>query len=231
MTSVEQSRSAPASPRARIGIGAAIVLVILALAITVGIGILRGAAAPVENIPGTGEASGTTRPQDDTFADTDTDTDTDTTMARSVYIHVSGAVVAPGLYVLKDGARVVDALSAAGGFAAGSDEQAVNLARPLSDGEQLHVPLLGEVPGTAAGEAGEAGGSGGASLPAGDGRVNLNTADAAQLDTLPRIGPAMAQRILDWREANGRFTSVEDLLAVPGIGDKMLEALRDLVSI
>ena len=65
----------------------------------------------------------------------------------------------------------------------------------------------------------------------GDGRVNLNTADLAALDTLPRIGPAMAQRILDWREANGRFTSVEDLLAVPGIGDKMLESLRDLVTV
>ena len=64
---------------------------------------------------------------------------------------------------------------------------------------------------------------------AGDGRVNLNTADVAALDTLPRIGEAMAQRIIDWREQNGRFTSVEDLLAVPGIGDKMLEALRDLV--
>ena len=66
---------------------------------------------------------------------------------------------------------------------------------------------------------------------AGDGRVNLNTADAAALDTLPRIGPAMAQRIIDWRDANGRFTSVEDLLAVPGIGDKMLETLRDLVTV
>ena len=61
--------------------------------------------------------------------------------------------------------------------------------------------------------------------------MNLNTADATQLDTLPRIGPAMADRIIQWRDANGRFTSVEDLLAVPGIGDKMLETLRDLVTV
>ncbi len=67
--------------------------------------------------------------------------------------------------------------------------------------------------------------------PAGDGRVNLNTADAAALDTLPRIGPALAERIIEWRESNGRFTSVEDLLAVPGIGEKMLDALRDAVTV
>ena len=107
-----------------------------------------------------------------------------------------------------------------GGFAPGADEAAVNLARPLSDGEQLHVPAVGAAPA-----------AGGAGAAPGDGRVNLNTADAAQLDTLPRIGPAMAQRIIEWRDANGRFTSVEDLLAVPGIGDKMLETLRDLVTV
>ena len=91
-------------------------------------------------------------------------------------MHVSGAVATPGLYVLGEGARVVDAIAAAGGFAPGADEAAVNLARPLSDGEQLHVPAAGE----AAAPQGAA--------AVGDGRVNLNTADAAQLDTLPRIG-------------------------------------------
>jgi competence protein ComEA len=135
-----------------------------------------------------------------------------------IYVHVSGAVAAPGLYVLETTARVVDAVAAAGGLAPDADEGAVNLARPLSDGEQLHVPVRG-----AALES--------ASAPTGDGRVNLNTADVGALDTLPRIGEAMAQRIVDWREANGRFTSVEDLLAVPGIGDRMLEALRDLVTV
>lgn len=198
---VGDPRDRPPSPRLRLGLGAAIVVVLLALAATVAVGILRGAAAPVESVT------------------IENDTATDAEGTASVVVHVSGAVAHPGLYVLSDGARVVDAIAAAGGFAADGDDAAVNLARPLTDGEQLHVSAMGE-PGVE-----------GASPAAGDGKVNLNTADAAQLDTLPRIGPAMAERIIAWREANGRFTSVEDLLAVSGIGDKMLESLRDLVSV
>ncbi|MCR2809531.1 MULTISPECIES: ComEA family DNA-binding protein [unclassified Microbacterium] len=189
----------------RLGLGAAIVVVLLALSVTVGIGILRGAAAPVETV---------------TVAEAGR---VDAATPESVYVHVSGAVSAPGLYVLHAGARVMDAVSAAGGFAAGADEMAVNLARPISDGEQLHVPTAGDTAGAAPG--------GAPVSPPGDGRVNLNTASEAELDTLPRIGPALAARIIEWRDANGRFTSVEDLLAVPGIGDKMLEALRDLVTV
>lgn len=175
-------------------------MVIVVLAVTVGIGILRGASAPVESvaIDGAGASRAAT--------------------AAPVYVYVSGAVRSPGLYVLAEGARVVDAVAAAGGFAEGADESAVNLARPVGDGEQLQVPLIGEVPLADA-------------AAAGAGPIDLNTAGVAELDTLPRIGEAMAQRIVDWREANGRFTSVEDLLAVPGIGDKMLEALRDLVTV
>ncbi|WP_249353669.1 ComEA family DNA-binding protein [Microbacterium sp. 2FI] len=204
MTSAEPpARAAPAS---RLGLGAAVVVVIVALAVTVGIGILRGATAPVESV--TVDATAST---------------TDAESTSLVYIHVSGAVGNPGLYALGDEARVVDAIAVAGGFAADADRSAVNLARPLSDGEQLHVPAVGETT-TAAG-------SGDAVTQGGDGRVNLNTADVAELDTLPRIGAAMAERIIDWRTQNGRFTSVEDLLAVPGIGDKMLESLRDLVTV
>ncbi|SFS05591.1 competence protein ComEA [Microbacterium sp. cf046] len=192
---------ANASARSRLGLGAAIVVVIVALAVTVGIGILRGASAPVESVT------------------IDEGAATDASSSASVFVHVSGAVTAPGLYVLREHARVVDAIAASGGFAPGADEDAVNLARPVSDGEQLHVPAHGESaePGSVA--------------AVGDGRINLNTADAAALDTLPRIGPAMAARIIEWRDANGRFTSVEDLLAVPGIGDKMLEVLRELVTV
>ncbi|WP_243074922.1 helix-hairpin-helix domain-containing protein [Microbacterium sp. SS28] len=191
----------PVQGRRRLGVGAAVVVVLAALAVTVGIGIVRGAASPVEAVPAS-EGPGT-----------------DAAPAASVYVHVSGAVAAPGLYVLGEHARVVDAIAAAGGFTAEADRAAVNLARPLSDGEQLAVPVAGAAPDPGAGAAQT------------DGRVNLNTADAAALDTLPRIGPAMAERIIAWRDENGRFTSVEDLLAVPGIGDKMLEALRDQVSV
>ena len=198
MTSAEPP--SPAAGRGRLGLGAAVVVVVVALGVTVGIGILRGASAPVETVvPGGLETADAGEP-------------------AVIYVHVSGAVSVPGLYVLDPSARVVDAVAAAGGLTPDADEGAVNLARPLSDGEQLQVPVQGAVPAAA-------------SAPAGDGRVNLNTADVSALDTLPRIGEAMAQRIVDWREANGRFTSIEDLLAVPGIGDKMLAALRDLVTV
>jgi competence protein ComEA len=182
-------------------VGAAVVVVILALAATVGIGILRGASTPTETV--SVEENGT-----------------DAVTPAELYVHVSGAVAAPGLYRLTDGSRVVDAIAAAGGFAEKADETGVNLARLVSDGEQLVVPVEGEQPPV----------SGGAGSK-GDGKVNLNTATTTELDTLPRIGPAMAERIIQWRDANGRFTSVEDLLAVPGIGEKMLESLRDLVTV
>ena len=196
MTSEEPPRA-----RRRLGVGAAIVVALLALAVTVGIGILRGATAPVDDVPLAVSTTGAA------------------ISGATLFVHVSGAVRAPGLYRLDDGARVVDAIAAAGGFADGAAEDAVNLARTLTDGEQLVVPVVGAQPAATA-----------AGAPR-DGRVNLNTADAAALDTLPRIGPALAARIVAWREQNGRFTSVDDLLAVPGIGDKMLESLRDLVAV
>jgi competence protein ComEA len=152
--------------------------------------------------------------------------DTSTTIAPVVtsaprgelYVHVLGAVTVPGLYQLREGDRVVDAIAAAGGFADAADETQLNLARVLGDGEQLYVPVIGEVPAIAAGGAIA-------------GKVNLNTADAAALDTLPRVGPAMAQRIIDWREANGRFTTTEDLMSVTGIGEKTFDGLKDLVTV
>jgi competence protein ComEA len=191
-----------ASSRRRLGVGAVVVLVIGALAVTVGIGILRGAMAPVDEVV----VDQTPAPAVSGSAD--------------LYVHVSGAVRTPGLYVLPAGARVVDAIAAAGGFAEGADRSAVNLARTLDDGEQLPVPREGEDP------------PAGAVAPApADALVDLNSADAAQLETLPRIGPALAERIIAWRDETGGFTSVEDLLAVPGIGDTMLESLRDLVTV
>jgi len=179
------------SDRRRFGVGAAIVVVLAALAITVGIGILRGAAAPVDVVtidPAASDAGSG-----------------DAVAAAVLYVHVSGAVRTPGLYMLPAGSRVVDAIAAAGGFADDADRDAVNLARTLDDGEQLPVPREGEAPPTA--------GAPGPAAPA-DTRVDLNTADATLLETLPRIGPALAERIIAWRDDNGRFTSVDDLLAV-----------------
>lgn len=136
-----------------------------------------------------------------------------------IYVHILGQVVRPGLYALPEGARAVDAVAAAGGFTPEADPAGINLARFVSDGEQIVVPAVGETP------------TAGAAGIDGDGRVNLNTADAAALDTLPGIGPATAAKILAWRDQNGRFASVEDLLDVGGIGPAKLDALRDLVTV
>jgi competence protein ComEA len=133
----------------------------------------------------------------------------------TIYVHVLGAVLSPGLYELREGDRIVDAIALAGGFAEEADETQLNLARQLSDGEQIVVPVMGEA--VAPGEQ--------------SGKVNLNTATLDQLETLPRVGPALAQRILDWREANGRFSSIEDLMSVSGIGSKTFEGMRDLVTV
>lgn len=193
-----------AAPRARLGIGAAIVLVLVALAVTVGIGIWRGQSAPVEHVTATPQA-----------------TEPATAVASDAYVHVSGAVRAPGLYVVGADARVIDAVSAAGGLADDADASAINLARPVTDGEQLVVPVEGEAP-----PAGPSAGSGSA-----PGLVSVNTADAGALEELPGIGPALAARIIDWRDTEGPFATVDDLLAVSGIGPKVLESLRDLVTV
>ncbi len=147
--------------------------------------------------------------------------DAATVAPAEVYVHVLGQVARPGLYVLDQGSRVADALAAAGGTLDDADLQAVNLARIVADGEQIVVPIIG------GGGADPGSGTG----TSGDGLIDLNTADQTALDTLPRIGPALAERIIQWREDNGRFSSVDDLLAVPGIGDKMLAGLRDLVRV
>ncbi|OZD30981.1 competence protein ComEA [Rhodococcus sp. 06-1477-1B] len=138
-----------------------------------------------------------------------------------VYVHVAGAVREAGLYRLDAGDRVADAIARAGGFAEDAQRDGVNLARPVADGEQIVVPVAGA---QAAAPTASTGGATSALL-------DLNTATREQLDELPRVGPAMADRILEWRQANGRFTSVDDLLSVPGIGDKMLEGLRALVRV
>ena len=136
----------------------------------------------------------------------------------TIYVHILGEVTRPGLYELHEGARAVDAVAAAGGFTPTADAGGLNLARFVSDGEQIVVPAVGAATTTTPGVAA-------------DGRVNLNTADAATLDTLPGIGPATAAKILAWRERNGRFESVDDLLDVGGIGEAKLEGLRDLVTV
>lgn len=145
-------------------------------------------------------------------------------------VHVSGAVGQPGLVRLSAGSRVDDAVLAAGGATEDADLASVNLARPLVDGEQIHIPVPGEDPPQLAAPPPSEDGDGG-DLGTGAGPIDLNTASAAQLEELPGVGPAIAQRILDHREKNGAFRSVDDLLEVSGIGPATLEKIREQATV
>lgn len=147
----------------------------------------------------------------------------------TVVVHVAGQVKAPGLVRLPQGSRVADAVSAAGGVTRPRAADSVNLARPLVDGEQIVVggtasssPATGPTAGSA--------GNPLSPLPA-SAVIDLNTATVEQLDSLPGIGPVIAARIITWRSTNGRFTSVDELSEVSGIGDAVLSSVRDLVRV
>ncbi|MCF8525110.1 MAG: ComEA family DNA-binding protein [Rhodoluna sp.] len=134
-----------------------------------------------------------------------------------LYVHVVGEVQSPGMYQLPIGARLVDAVFAAGGLTEEADNASVNLARELTDGEQIIVfstSQEGQAAGTTA-----------------SGLVSLNRAGDKELEELPGIGPALAGRIVAWREANGGFKSVQDLLKVSGIGESLLSGVIDLVTL
>ena len=146
-------------------------------------------------------------------------------------VHVSGAVLAPGVVTLPAGSRVHQAVSAAGGAAADADLDVLNLAAVAEDGQKIHIPRQGELPvGDGAGS--HAQGSTAPPAAAGAGaKININTAGVDELDALPKVGPVLAQRIVDWRKEHGPFSAIEDLDAVDGVGPKMLETLLPLVTV
>jgi competence protein ComEA len=148
---------------------------------------------------------------------------------ESALVHVAGAVHEPGVYRLRAGERVKDALERAGGARTGADLNAVNLAAKVADGQQIVVPRRGAAGAVAATGTGSSAGAGGGA--AAQPPVSLNSATAEQLDTLDGVGPATAQKILQWRQQNGGFRSIDDLAEVPGIGPKRLAALRPRVQL
>ncbi|MFJ6534755.1 helix-hairpin-helix domain-containing protein [Paenarthrobacter sp. NPDC091711] len=150
----------------------------------------------------------------------------------SVVVHVAGAVQKPGVVSLPQGSRVFQAIEAAGGAGPNAELNGLNLAEVLSDGVKIHVPVIGEVQPQPSPLAEGSGSSDGAAAPAAKGaKVNINTASLEELGTLPRIGPVTAQGIIDWRKEHGSFASVDELDAVDGIGPKLMESLKDLVTV
>jgi competence protein ComEA len=240
------SAAAGPSLRVRVGVGAAIVLVVGALVASV----LVTALTPVGATTVVSDARpAPASPSETASGGTGTDTGSGGSGAAPppspaasgavglaeqgavLLVHVLGAVVDPGVYELDDGSRVVDAVAAAGGLLPTADAGSVNLARPLADGEQLRVLAVGEAPPVGAPPPAAGGGGPPGAVAAAGAPVNLNAASEIDLDALPRIGPAMASRIVEYRTANGPFTAVDDLLQVPGIGEKTLEGLRPLVTV
>jgi competence protein ComEA len=136
-----------------------------------------------------------------------------------ILVDVAGWVRHPGVYEFHEGDRVIDAIEAAGGARSGAALESLNLAAPLADGTQVLVPRKAP------------GGTASSSTSDGTGKVNINTASAAELEALPGIGEVIAQRIIDYRTENGPFTSVDQLLDVSGIGDATLAEIRDLVTV
>lgn len=277
-----RGRLRPRRIRARLGAGAVVGLVIIVFAITTIItlagksgstaavdvasvsagsspaGSEPAGAVPAEAVPQGAVSTGAKPDPSAGPSETTTRASAGGTAGSRVVVHVLGGVTSPGLYTLPSGARVDDAIRAAGGTTGDADQSANNLARVLSDGEQIYVPAIGETPptldraagGRAAGDrapgdrapgdrapnggAPQGGSSSSASGSTANGvgeKVNINRADSEELQSLPRIGPVTASNIITYRRDNGDFASVDDLTLVSGIGPKTIEAVRERATV
>ena len=149
--------------------------------------------------------------------------------AAMIYVDVGGEVKDPSVVELPDGSRVTDAITAAGGLTEQADLTDINRAAFVSDGEKIYIPSQVselEDDGLSAGEGGDGG-----TAKSSDGRININTADSTQLQELTGVGPATAEKIIDYRKQNVRFQSIEDIKNVSGIGDKTYEKLKDHIKV
>lgn len=199
----------------------AIAVASLTLFVVVALGGPRGGVViERENAPSTSAAVTT---------ETSSAASTPESVAASIFVHIDGAVVAPGVYELTGALpRVNDAVMAAGGLAGDADTSTLNLAAVLSDGEKIHVPRQGEA---VAGQTSSGAASGSDVGRPSSGLININTATAEELDSLPGIGPSTAAAIVEDRERNGPFASPEDLMRVSGIGEGKFSKLKDQIRV
>jgi competence protein ComEA len=151
--------------------------------------------------------------------------------ALPLRVHVTGAVVAPGVYSLAPGSIVQDALAAAGGTTPRANLGLLNLAHRLQDGEQVLVPESAPTSVAVSTSGVISASPGNSATPVSGNRININTASAAELEALPRVGPALAQRIVDYRVAHGPFRAIEDVMQVNGIGPATFGQIKDLITI
>ena len=243
---VRRPRRLAIAPRAAIIAGSALLILALALALRA---VLVSTSAGSHEAPAAAGASATMRPppagtaaspgmKPVTVPTTGPSAGPGglSTTSGSVVVHVTGAVSRPGVVTLPPGSRVTDAINAVGGASAEADTQQLNLARVLTDGEQIRVPRIGEVLPDPAPQPGGAATPGVGTAPGktnggASGTININTASASELEKLPGIGPALAQRIVEYRDSHGPFASVDALTDVPGIGKAKLEGLREQATV
>ena len=201
-----------------------VAVALLALAALLGAGFVWARATP--HLAGATTGQDRVAPPDQTLPRAAPDTSAPAAPSDEVAVHVAGRVRRPGLVRLPAGSRVHDAIRAAGGVTSGADLNAINLARKLTDGEQIRVPA----PGDPAPPPDAAAATPGSSAATPSAPLDLNTATLEQLDTLPGVGEVTANRIIAYRSAHP-FTTVDELLEVPGIGQRRFDQLKDLVTV
>jgi competence protein ComEA len=146
---------------------------------------------------------------------------------KELKVYITGLVKSPGVYIMKEGDRIDDAIKLAGGVIEGADLSNINLAEKVKDEQMIKVTKIGENPGNQSSNTGNSS----VNIAGNNGKININTASKEQLDSLPGIGAITAQKIIDFREQHGKFQKIDDIMNVPRIGQKLFEQIKDKITV